>query len=235
MGEVLAQIQPFVPPTHPFISLRTLLIFTLVVDVILGVGGLFIWRGKGGSPVVGFLWGFLMGLIGLLVVALATPSRGRKLEAEYRDRMLYQLETQTGAFEPAPKGPGYGPTPAELAALGAAGATPAVAAGTAAPVAAQPVAPVTGPARTCPHCRQEMQAESSQCPKCGLTSEPWWEFGGFWFTRNPQGQEMWFESGRSLWLLYRRTEECPSCGQAMAGNLSTCPACGTESNVLAGA
>jgi predicted RNA-binding Zn-ribbon protein involved in translation (DUF1610 family) len=54
--------------------------FFLVGALVIGLISLVIWRNKGGSPVVGFLWGFLLGLIGLLVVAVAKPSGTRKVK-----------------------------------------------------------------------------------------------------------------------------------------------------------
>ncbi|MGH2597698.1 MAG: hypothetical protein ACRDH7_17315 [Actinomycetota bacterium] len=46
--------------------------------VLLGAGFGFLggsmWKRKGGSPGVGFAWGFLLGLIGLLILSLFTPN-----------------------------------------------------------------------------------------------------------------------------------------------------------------
>lgn len=45
-----------------------------IVAVVLGVISMNIWKNKGGSPAIGFVLGFFLGLIGLIIVALAKPS-----------------------------------------------------------------------------------------------------------------------------------------------------------------
>jgi hypothetical protein len=82
----LAQNAPtdFSPPFSPAPSVPTtpdLTLFNplyLIAAVFLGFLAMAIWQHKGGSSVVGFLWGFFLGLIGVLVVVIARPSGTRK-------------------------------------------------------------------------------------------------------------------------------------------------------------
>jgi hypothetical protein len=48
-----------------------------VVAVVLGLISMNIWKGKGGSPAIGFVLGFFLGIIGLIIVALAKPTNPR--------------------------------------------------------------------------------------------------------------------------------------------------------------
>ena len=57
-----------------------LLVWVLIL-VGFGLAGSSIWKKKGGSPGVGFALGFFLGLIGLLIAALATPSGGGRTSA----------------------------------------------------------------------------------------------------------------------------------------------------------
>lgn len=47
----------------------------LIIPLLFGYASSKIWSGKGGSPGAGFLLGFFLGIIGLVIVAVATPSR----------------------------------------------------------------------------------------------------------------------------------------------------------------
>jgi hypothetical protein len=58
-----------------------LLTILMISGVIFGVICAAIWSNKGGSGVSGFLIGLLLGLIGLIVVAVATPGGGVKAKA----------------------------------------------------------------------------------------------------------------------------------------------------------
>ncbi len=74
----LAQVDPSTVPATPAFAINP--IIPLVGGVIFGLISLAVWQNKGGSPVVGFLWGFFLGLIGLIVVAVARPSGTRKVK-----------------------------------------------------------------------------------------------------------------------------------------------------------
>jgi hypothetical protein len=182
------------------------MIATLVGGVLFGLVTLYIWKNKGGSPVVGFLWGFLVGIFGLIVVLVANPSGAQKRrEEEQRQRMLESIGT-----------------------MGAGTETWATSHVTAAPAAGAVVADL--PMRTCPSCRQQMRCDLSLCPRCTQRSEPWYQQFGFWFTRNDAGQEYWLDPARNQWFIYRRGALCPSCGQNMPPEAAVCAACGIESN-----
>ncbi|MEX0992157.1 MAG: zinc ribbon domain-containing protein [Actinomycetota bacterium] len=77
-GSMLAQFDPSTTPTTPAFQINP--IIPLVGGVVFGLISLAVWQNKGGSPLVGFLWGFFLGLIGLLVVAIARPSGTRKVK-----------------------------------------------------------------------------------------------------------------------------------------------------------
>jgi hypothetical protein len=47
-------------------------------SLFIGVITMLIWSRKGGSKLVGFLWGFFLSLIGLIVVMAATPSAAKQ-------------------------------------------------------------------------------------------------------------------------------------------------------------
>jgi hypothetical protein len=51
------------------------LVGTLIVGALIGLWGMKVWRDKGGSAVVGFVLGFFLGLVGMIIVFLATPSK----------------------------------------------------------------------------------------------------------------------------------------------------------------
>jgi len=46
--------------------------------LLMGVITMLIWNHKGGTKLVGFLWGFFLSLIGLVVVLVATPSAAKQ-------------------------------------------------------------------------------------------------------------------------------------------------------------
>ena len=46
-----------------------------VSGIVFGFISMFVWKNKGGSPPIGFVLGFFLGLIGLIIVAIAKPSR----------------------------------------------------------------------------------------------------------------------------------------------------------------
>ena len=183
-----------------------------VGSVIMGVVTMLIWKNKEGSSVIGFILGFLLGLIGLVVVLVAHPAAVKKREKETRERMLQQMTMKTGAFEPSPL------------------ANPQAAARYQVAVTSPP--PLVIPMRVCPHCGHQFQSDVTTCPRCGRNSEPWSHHEGYWFTKNPAGQEFWLEPVRHTWLLYRRTENCPSCQRLMPANAAICPQCEAESNAF---
>ena len=85
----LAQTVPsidFSPPVFPAspetttFDLKALIPVLLVIYVLWGLGAMAIWKNKGGSPLVGFLWGFFLQLIGIIVVAVAKPSGTRRVK-----------------------------------------------------------------------------------------------------------------------------------------------------------
>ena len=49
----------------------------VIVWLLSGVAAALIWSSKGGSPGAGFLIGLLLGPLGLIIVLVATPSRGK--------------------------------------------------------------------------------------------------------------------------------------------------------------
>lgn len=210
LGVILAQAPVAPSPSGMAHAVSTAM---LLGSLLMGVVTMIIWKNKEGSPVIGFVLGFLLGLIGLIVVLLARPAAAKRREVEARERMLQQMGTRTGAFEPSP----FALQPA------------------AAPYSvAVPVAqPLVMPTRACPHCSHRFQCDVTMCPKCGRNSEPWWQDNGYWFTKNAEGNEYWLEPSRQQWLLYRRTATCPSCRQIMPANAAVCPQCGVESNALA--
>jgi RNA polymerase subunit RPABC4/transcription elongation factor Spt4 len=210
VGILLAQMQVVPSASGLSDSISTAM---LLGSLLMGVATLFIWKNKEGSPVIGFLLGFLLGLIGLIIVLVAHPTAAKRREKEARERMLQQMGTRTGAFEPLP-----------LAAQQAAAPYP---------VAAPAPQATVMPMRACPHCGHRFQCNVTICPKCGTSSEPWWHNSGYWFTKNTTGNEYWLEPTRQKWLLYRRTAGCPSCSQVMPANAAICPQCGVESNALA--
>ncbi len=78
VGTMFAQFEPSTTSSAPTFQFNPM--FALVGGIIFGVISLAVWQNKGGSPVVGFLWGFLLGLIGLIVVAVARPSGNRRVK-----------------------------------------------------------------------------------------------------------------------------------------------------------
>lgn len=76
----IAQTFPQAPaptPGTPAFTLNPIIV--LFGGVFFGVVAMLIWRNKGGEAWVGFLWGFFLGLIGLIVVAVANPAGRRRV------------------------------------------------------------------------------------------------------------------------------------------------------------
>jgi RNA polymerase subunit RPABC4/transcription elongation factor Spt4 len=172
------------PPTIqlPTSSFTVQPIFLLFGAAITGVIALAIWRSKGGSPIVGFLWGFLLGIIGIIVVAVARVPGTRKVPMVATAETAAWQEAQQATVPQRPCPHCQATIPADRGTC---------------PLCAQPSEPwrfrngvwVTRndgvdwwfneqtngwlPQRInkfCPYCRADMEPQDAVCPECGQTS-----------------------------------------------------------------
>jgi RNA polymerase subunit RPABC4/transcription elongation factor Spt4 len=150
--------------------------------IITGFIGMAIWRNKGGSGVVGFLVGWLGGIIGVIVLAVIHPPGTRKV------KMV--PTAQTGAWQEAQASQGMQrPCPHCQQAMPAESPTCPHCQQASEPWSMKNGVWVTRnqgqdwwfnqqtnqwlPQRInkfCPYCRADMQPDQAVCPECGQTS-----------------------------------------------------------------
>ena len=182
LGVLLAQM----PRLPDFSGMsRAVQAISVFAGIFFGVICLFVWRNREGNPLVGFLWGALLGPLGLFVVLIAHPAVEKQRERETRERMIDQISTKTGAFEPSPLA--AAPTPAPYM------------------IAVEAQGPDVMPKRACPLCEHQFQCDVTMCPRCGRNSDPWRYYQGYWFTKNEAGEEFWLEPEKRVWLRYQGT------------------------------
>jgi hypothetical protein len=99
-------------------------------------------------------------------------------------------------------------------------------------VAARPTPRPEAATRECPWCKEAMRRDAIVCPHCQRESDPWRLEGGVWFSRDPEGREVWYEDARRRWNRYRRDEQCPYCGHPMPAHMAVCRNCKGMSNAI---
>lgn len=199
--------------------------------LIMGVICAIIWSSKEGSIAFGFVLGFFLSFIGLILVIAMQP-RDRRVPT-YTGGDPYR---RIGAKSEAPsQTTGAVPTTGPQVPIpGPAMPVPSVAQ----PVATGPMVPAPGyqppVTRVCPHCSQSMTATERTCPACKQQSSPWRSENGSSVTLGEDGKEWRLESTSNTWVRYRTNKFCPHCMAEMQPAQIACPECGNESNALTG-
>jgi hypothetical protein len=160
--------------------------YWLIGGVIFGLLALRTWTRKGGSAVFGFLMGFLLGLIGLIIVALLRGPGYR--QPRYAAQEGEGGWTVAGSVVPQPP---RVPTDKRWTC----------------PYCAQFVlqdARACGacgrelPLRSCPHCNYNTLATSETCGACMKRSEAWKLHNGTWWKRE-QGVVYFYDLAAKTW------------------------------------